>query len=204
MSSTHPLMILLIVGVSSYLLMLWIYDLLAADTEEDQPGRLPGAVPCEGTPIYVAVLGALVLLGLETGGEYWIDSAAHQTDVTVSYLPLMIAAAFTEELIFRGYLVITGRGRGPFIAGILAVSLLFALLHPYLWEWTEAGLVVEATAGAMLTTGAVFTKSVWFYAVRFFQLNPTRSLLPCIFAHLASNVGVFVIKAFQGHVVGWI
>lgn len=203
MTTTHPLVIALVVGISAYLLFLWISDFRSPDTGEDIGGRLPGAVPCGWTPIYVGVLGALVLLGLETGGEYCLDSAAHQTDVTVSYLPLMMAAAFTEELIFRGYIVITDRGRSPLVASIVGASLLFALLHPYLWEWGEQGVVLHITGGAMLTTGAMFAKSVWFYAVRFFPLNPTRSLLPCIIAHLVSNVGVFVIKAVQGHVVGW-
>jgi len=203
MRITHPLPVALVVALSLYLLMLWIHDLRTAGRAEEEPGRLPGAVPCSGWAIYVAVLGALVLLGLETAGEYWLGSAAQQTDVTVIYLPLMLAAAFTEELIFRGYIVITDRGRGPLIAGIIGASLFFALLHPYLWRWTQGGLEFELGAGAMLTTGAVFAKSVWFYVVRFFPLNPGRSLLPCIMAHLAANAGVFVIKGVQGHVVGW-
>ncbi|MEF8787645.1 MAG: CPBP family intramembrane glutamic endopeptidase [Planctomycetota bacterium] len=204
MRITHPLLVVVVVGLSIYLAMLWIHDLgAAARGEEKQKGRLPGAVPCGWPATAVAVLGALVLLGLETVGEYWLDSAAHQTDVTVAYLPLMLAAAFTEELIFRGYIVITDRGVAALIAGMIGASLLFALLHPYLWSWNGWWVEIELTAGAMLTTGAVFAKSVWFYVVRFYPLNPTRSLIPCIFAHGAANAGVFIIKALQGHVVGW-
>jgi len=53
----------------------------------------------------------------------------------------------------------------------------------------------------------VFLFSFWLYAMRFPlrypKLNPSRSLIPCIAAHLAKNLGVFVIKLAQGHVSGW-
>ena len=53
----------------------------------------------------------------------------------------------------------------------------------------------------MVAIGAPFT--LWFYAVRFWPLNPTRSLLPCVAAHAAKNLGVLAVKAAQGHVSGW-
>jgi hypothetical protein len=39
--------------------------------------------------------------------------------------------------------------------------------------------------------------------VRFFGLNPQRSLLPCFVAHAAKNLGVLAIKYVQGFVGGW-
>ena len=49
----------------------------------------------------------------------------------------------------------------------------------------------------------IFAASLWFYTVRFFGLNPQRSLLPCVAAHAAKNLGVFTIKYVQGFVGGW-
>jgi hypothetical protein len=39
--------------------------------------------------------------------------------------------------------------------------------------------------------------------VRFYRWNPAHSLLPCIAAHAAKNLGVIGIKAAQGFLVGW-
>lgn len=51
-----------------------------------------------------------------------------------------LVAAFGEEVIFRGYLVVENRGRAALITGMIGASLGFALLHPFLWEWREGGL----------------------------------------------------------------
>ena len=34
-------------------------------------------------------------------------------------------------------------------------------------------------------------------------MNPTRSLLPCVAAHLAKNLGVVAVKYAQGFVGDW-
>ena len=56
---------------------------------------------------------------------------------------------------------------------------------------------------AWFSTMMIFTGSLWFYAVRFLPANRARSLLPCIAAHAAKNLGVFIIKYAQGYVSGW-
>jgi membrane protease YdiL (CAAX protease family) len=114
-----------------------------------------------------------------------------------------LAAAFVEELIFRGYLVVENRGRPALVAGIIGASLLFALLHPFLWAWKDRTLVFHFGSKAWFSTGMIFAGSLWFYAVRFSPLNPTRSLLPCIAAHAAKNAGVIAIKYAQGYLAGW-
>ena len=114
-----------------------------------------------------------------------------------------LAAAFVEELIFRGYVVVENRGRTALVAGIVGASLVFALLHPFLWEWKDGALTMHFGPKAWFSTGAIFAGSLWFYAVRFLPGNPTRSLVPCIAAHAAKNLGVFVIKYAQGFVSGW-
>jgi hypothetical protein len=87
--------------------------------------------------------------------------------------------------------------------GVIGVSLLFGLLHPFLWEWNDTGLTFHGGANAWFSTAVVFAFSLWLYAVRLFSLNPQRSLLPCFVAHATKNLGVLAIKYVQGFVAGW-
>lgn len=198
--------IFLIIGVSvvtAYLLILWVSDLRAEMQGRPHRRPLPGAVPCPAPAVWLGVAGALVLVGLETGGEYLLDWQSVQEEITFLFLAAMIAAAFTEELVFRGFLVVQGSGRAALVGSVIGFSVLYALLHPLLWEWADSGIVLKFGGKAAFSTGFVFLKSLWFYALRFLPVNPKRSLLPCIAAHLASNASVFLIKALQGHVNGW-
>ncbi len=167
----------------------------------------PGAAPASFFLIMGAIAGALVILAIETIGEYRLGTSATQSDIRGSYLLVMVAAGFLEELIFRGYLVIENRGRVILWSSILAVSALFTLGHVQYWLlWGESSLTgnlsLNFTTGSLWTLLILFANSLWFYTVRFNRFNPTRSLLPCIAAHISSNLGVFVIKLFQGHVAG--
>jgi membrane protease YdiL (CAAX protease family) len=108
-----------------------------------------------------------------------------------------------EEIIFRGFLVIDKRGKFAVWAGVGGASVLFAALHPFLWDWVDGKLTWTFTPKGWFSTAAIFAGSLWFYFVRFARFNPTRSLLPCFAAHAAKNLGVIGVKAVQGHLVGW-
>jgi len=99
--------------------------------------------------------------------------------------------------------VVKGRGTAARWAGIAAASVLFAALHPLLWKWEDGTLAWTFTPKGWFSTSVVFISSLWFYTVRFASFNPRRSLIPCVSAHAAKNIGVFAIKAAQGFVVGW-
>jgi uncharacterized protein len=129
-----------------------------------------------------------------------------------------LIAAFIEELIFRGFLVIEARGPALKWSGVVVASLLFALLHPFLWEWDmkdahEWQIIFvwrwpewfgwQVTPKGIFSTGAVLLSSLWFYTLRFASFNPTRSLLPCIIAHGTKNASVFAVKALQGYIGEW-
>jgi hypothetical protein len=208
-SQDDPLFILLMAGLTVYLLHTWIGDLRAARAGRPNPGAYPGAVPCSALAVAVAVAGAWVLLATETGGEYALGVSGQQSNITVMFLLMMVCAAFYEELVFRGFFVVTQRGRAGLIGSIIGFSLVFALMHPFLWDWKSpvegAGktLVWDFSLKAWWSTGMVFAFSLWQYTARFFRFNPTRSLIPCIAGHLAKNLGVFAIKLAQGHVSGW-
>ncbi len=223
--SENPGVVLTMIGVSAFLLHLWWGDLRAARAGRPNPRAFPGAVPCERQTLLVAIAGALMLLGLETGGEAMLGVTAQQKTVTVLWSLYTFAAAFIEELAFRGYLVVAGRGRAALWSSILLFSVVFALFHPFLWEWKEGAacshsfgfhlghpfqwlgeqgnLVLQLTPKGWFSTAVVFACSLWFYALRFAPFNPRQSLLPCIVAHLTKNLGVFALKYAEGFVSGW-
>lgn len=210
---SDPLVILVLFGISAWVFKMWLDDYRNGLRGQPHPNAFPGALPSSLTAVLIGVAGALVILAAETAGEYSLGIVAEQSVITWLFLLAMISAAFFEELIFRGYLVVTRRGRVWLVGSILFFSAVFALLHPFLWELDYP----EGVAGWMIwqaewnwrfdvkgwfSTAIVFINSLWFYFLRFAPFNPNRSLVPCIAAHLASNLGVFLIKLMQGHVHG--
>lgn len=203
MGQDNPLLLAAMLAGAGYLGKLWVDDLRAARAGRPNPRAFPGAIPAGRPVMILAVVGTLLLLALETAGESALGLTAEQSRMTVLYGLYTLAAAFLEEIIFRGYLVVMNRGRTLLVAGIVGASLVFALLHPFLSEWREGALQFRFTAKAWFSTGAIFVGSLWFYALRFLPLNPQASLAPCIAAHVTKNLGVFAIKYAQGFVSGW-
>ena len=201
----NPLLILVTAAAGLYMAWLWLGDFRDASAGQPNPRALPGAVPAPALACIVASIGALVITGAETWGEIRLGLSEQQSKMTVLFAGYTLVAAFIEELIFRGFVVIEGRGVALRWAGVLVASVLFAALHPFLWEWDkEHPFHLTLTAKGWFSTGAVFASSLWFYAMRFaVRLNPQASLLPCFAAHASKNVAVFAIKAAQGFVVGW-
>lgn len=208
----NPLLILLMLGAAAYVFKLWLDDYRANAGGKPAAGALPGAFPASGKAIVAAVAGALIILAAEVGGEYGLGIVEDQSEITALFGVFMLTAAFFEELIFRGYLVVQNRGRAVLIGSIVFFSLVFTLAHPFLWEFEggeaawrfwEGSLTFDFSTSAWFSTVIVFINSLWFYTVRFYALNTTRSLIPCFAAHLASNAGVFAVKGMQGFVVGW-
>jgi membrane protease YdiL (CAAX protease family) len=195
-------MLLVLLGAGIYVGKIWWSDYQTHRAGQNQPGALPGATTTSRRAVFIAVVGALVLLCAETYGEIALGLDQQQSEMTVLLGCYTLVAAFIEEVIFRGYLVINKRGTLMRIIGILAASLLFALFHPFLWQWEDGSWTWSFTAKGWFSTGAIFLGSLWFYFVRFMPSNPQHSLLPCFAAHATKNLGVFLIKAAQGFVTG--
>lgn len=181
----------------------WRDDYQAACLGAPHPRAFPGATPASATAMAVAAGGALILLAAETAGEHALGLTKQQSRITLLFGLYTLVAAMVEEIVFRGYLVIETRGPAVLVAGMVGASLGFALLHPFLWEWREGAFHLQGGVKAWFSTAVVFVASLWFYTVRFSRLNPTRSLLPCVAAHFAKNLGVLLIKYLQGFVHGW-
>ncbi len=205
--------ILIAVAAAGIFGYLWIQDFSAARKGTPAKGALPGATPCPTGFIVAGAIGAILLTLGETAGEYALGISGEQKNITALFLAAMLAAAIVEEIIFRGYLVITGKGRAVLIAGVVGASLLFALAHDFLWQfsmpenapWYEfyRGFSANFSVKGCFSFGVVFAISLYFYALRFHPKNAARSLLPCFAGHAARNLAVFAIKLFQGHVAGW-
>jgi membrane protease YdiL (CAAX protease family) len=199
----HPALILLMTVIGAYVLHIWRDDYRAALNGNPNPGKLPGATPTTARACLIAVAGALVILALETWGEIHLGLSEEQSTITVLFGLYTLMAAFMEELIFRGFIVVDNRGKFVQWMSIVGASVVFAALHPFLWEWKDEGFIWTFNAKGWFSTAIVFLSSLWFYAVRFASFNPNHSLIPCIAAHAAKNLGVFAIKGIQGFVVGW-
>jgi hypothetical protein len=202
--TTDHLLSLLLIGAAVWVARGWVSDYRAALAGKPNDKAFPGAMPVSAIAVALASVGALFILAAETGGEHVLGVSAEQSKVTVLFALYSICAApVIEEVVFRGYLVVENRGRLLLWAGVVGVSLLFAFLHPFLWKWNGQGLTLHFGIKAWFSTAMVFAVSLWFYTVRFFRLNPQRSLLPCFFAHATKNLGVFAVKYVQGFVGGW-
>lgn len=207
-----PLILLLLVAVSGYVAKLWLDDFRAAKKGRPAARPLPGAVAAPRRAVVIAVTGAIVLLAAETAGEIALGVSGGQSRMTVLFACYTLLAAVVEEIVFRGFVVVAHRGAAVLWAGVVAASVLFAALHPFLWAWEGGWPLVGSEPGRLVwtfgvkgwfSTACVFAGSLWFYAMRFAPLNPARSLVPCIAAHVAKNAGVIAIKGATGFVVGW-
>lgn len=223
-------------GIAGYFFWFWLEDYRAnsqsiRDRLANQEGSvtdsgkiasefskgMPGATPARWTAILVAVTGALLILGTEVAGEYRLGVVEDQSSMSILFGIYTLAAAFIEELIFRGFLFFDRFGKKWLWGSILLISIFFALIHPYIWSyevpenqppwlfWKYLGLNIWKENGQLniqpiFATCILFINSMWFYLVRFFPLNRYRSLIPCVAAHLASNLGVFLVKACQGKI----
>lgn len=151
----------------------------------------------------------VVLLAAITAAEIAGGGVEEQTKVSFMAIFSWTAAAFIEELIFRGYLIVQNKGKLLLWGSAILFSLIFALCHPFFWDFSipengglaEASFTINFTEKAARDTIFVFLSSMVFYALRFCPQNKMRSLIPCVAAHLAYNLGVFCVKAAQGFVI---
>ena len=196
----NPLIILLYVGVAAYMGQIYWGDYKAIKSGEANAGAMPGAVAAPLGAFIIGTLGALLLLGVETGGEIAFGLVDEQSEMVWFFVFAFIAAGVVEEVIFRGYLVIDNKGRSLLIASAVGFSLIFAIIHGHLWS-REDGFEWTLTGKAFFSTAILFANSLWFYSLRFGPWNPKRSLFPCMLAHAVSNLGVFFVKWAQGYVI---
>ena len=198
-----PFMVLLYVGVAAYVGYMYWGDYQSNQaSEQPDPRGMPGATSASWGLYGIGVIGALLILAAETGGEIALGIASEQSEMVWYFVFAILGAGIVEEVIFRGYLVVDSKGRAALIGSCVGFSLIFAIIHGHFWSNEEGqAFAWTFTTKAFFTTGILLANSLWFYALRFGQWNKNRSLFPCMLAHAASNFGVFAVKLAQGFVV---
>lgn len=194
----NPVCSILMFLASAYLFYLWICDTRAVEKPKN------AFVGTEFAPkllVMLASLGGFLLVLIYTISENILGIASEQSSVKFWAIFSWTGAAFIEELIFRGYLCVENRGRNILILSCFAFSLLFSLIHPFLWDYSsEGGFVFKMGLAGAFSTFCIFLNSIYFYFLRFCAFNAKRSLLPCFVAHFSYNLGVFAIKLIQGFI----
>jgi membrane protease YdiL (CAAX protease family) len=167
------------------------------------PQALPGATPAPFGLMVVGVIGSILILSVEIRGEYALNLVGEQSMLQWYAIFPILCAPIIEEIIFRGYLVISHRGKKILWCSIIGFSLLFALIHGHLITFGGEGEPWLKWQGNQLkgwfTTSILMAQSLWWYTLRFCRWNPHQSLLPSMLAHFAVNVGVLLTKGFQGY-----
>ena len=195
-----PLIILIYCAIGLYIANLYGTDIRSFVTGRPNVKALPGAKPTTGLLIFASVLAAFVLLGNAVIGEYALGIVEAQSEMVWFFVFASVSAGVIEEVVFRGYLVVQNRGRNALVLSCLGFSLVFALVHGYLWSMEE-GFAWNFTVQGIFNTWILFFNSVCFYALRFGPWNANQSLLPSIIAHMVLNLGVFGVKLAQGYIV---
>ncbi len=193
-----------------YLFKMWVDDAKHFKKNGSQrKGSFAGASFAPKAALCLAATGAIALLFAQTLLESKLGFADQQNKVGAFAIFSWVSAAFIEELVFRGYLVVQNKGKLALCASIFAFSFLFALMHPFLWDYSIpenaqaislANFSLNFTGKALFSTSFIFINSLFFYFMRFNKLNKSHSLLPSIVAHLSYNIGVFIIKLLCGYV----
>ncbi len=198
-----PFMVLLYVGVAAYVGYMYWGDYQSNQaSQQPDPRGMPGATSASWGLYGIGVIGALLILAAETGGEIALGIASEQSEMVWYFVFAILGAGIVEEVIFRGYLVVDSKGRAALIGSCVGFSLIFAIIHGHFWSNEEGqAFAWTFTTKAFFTTGILLANSLWFYALRFGPWNKNRSLFPCMLAHAASNLGVFCVKWAQGFVV---
>lgn len=209
MFQDSPVFSILSFGIALYLFYIWFGDYRHfVKTGKPRKGAFEGATTVSTKLVLIAIIAGVSLLLLVSFAESLAGATSEQTSVAPFALVSWIGAGFVEELIFRGYLVVKNKGRVMLIASILFFSFIFAIGHPFLWDYTvEDGMSIFSgiwklnfTLQAFIATISVFCCSLLFYSLRFIPMNVNRSILPCICAHITYNCGVFAMKLGQGFV----
>ncbi|MEO0570334.1 MAG: type II CAAX endopeptidase family protein [Bacteroidota bacterium] len=125
------------------------------------------------TGFFALAFGFLITLGL---GQVKINTVNFSSSKILLSIILFAIIAFTEETLFRGYvlrnLMLSFR---PYI-GLLISALFFAIMHGFNPNINLIGLVNLFLAGILLGIPYIFNKNLWFPISLHFSWNFFQSL----------------------------
>ena len=154
----------LVLGVATAVLVIFAYRWVVRRTERRPVEELswPGATSAvgRGAVLGVAVFAAVIAVITLFGG-YEVDGWGSASGA-VALFGFMVAAAVTEEVVFRGVLFRIAEERLGTWIGLVLTGLLFGLMHLFNENATLWGaLAIAVEAGGMLGAAYVATRSLW-------------------------------------------
>ena len=128
---------------------------------------------CLGSVPILVTAGSLCLFGV------WRMDGVRLSGITLAAVPALAAAAFAEEVVFRGYLLRNMLDDRRPVAGILLTSVFFLLAHGGNPGVRESPIISINIAGAGVLLGLAFllTDSIWFAVAVHFGWNAAQGLL---------------------------
>lgn len=100
----------------------------------------------------------------------WTNTSFNGNDLFISF-GLMLIIAFTEELVFRGYLLnnlLQSVSKWP---ALVISALIFTLFHAANPDFSIIGAINILLAGLLLGINYIYTKNLWFAIVLHFTWN---------------------------------
>jgi membrane protease YdiL (CAAX protease family) len=154
----------LVAGLLTAVVAVLVYGWVVRRTEHRAPVEVSlkgaGAGISWGTLLGIALFGAVIAI-IAFFGDYTINGLGTPASA-VALLGIMVGAAVTEELVFRGVLFRNvERWTGTWIAFALTGSLfgLIHLLNANASLWGAIAIAIEA--GGMLTAAYIATRKLW-------------------------------------------
>jgi len=155
-----------------------------------------------------ALMGLLALLLMVTGRLQWVDITFDPNTLFIS-LGMVVLIAFSEELVFRGYVLSnlldsfspadgssSNTGTGKWVALLLS-ALCFAIFHfsgPGLTPLAFANLFL---AGILLGVNYIYTRNLWFSF--FLHLSWNFFLGPILGSHVSGlNMPTLLVTELKG------
>jgi membrane protease YdiL (CAAX protease family) len=114
--------------------------------------------------------------------------------------PVLVLAAFHEEIVFRGYLVQNMLDIKRPIAGVVVSSLLFWIVHglnPAAWQSPLVGVNLFL-AGILLSLAYMLSRDLWFPTIMHFAWNFTQGIVLDIPISGIDSPGVVQIDVAKG------
>lgn len=128
------------------------------------------------------LLGALPIAvgfaAVYAAGGFRLGEIAFSWEAAV-LAPMLVIAAFHEELVFRGYLLQNMLDIKRPVAGVIISSLLFWLVHsfnPAAWSSPWVGVNLFG-AGVLLSLAYMLARDIWFPTIMHFAWNFTQGIV---------------------------
>jgi membrane protease YdiL (CAAX protease family) len=138
------------------------------------PDPRPSQSPWVGLAAGICMAGVPFLLLLATG-RLTVEGIQF-SPLALVLLPVLLIAAFHEELVFRGYALQNIRESGHPAAAVLVTAVLFLAIHganPHFWS-QPVGAGTIFTAGLLLGTARLLSGNLWFPTALHFAWNAVQ------------------------------